>query len=109
MKQANEIKKRIWKQCFLAISWKIVIMLFLAITLARNVEDLALFAAVSIVVISTDLTVNVRMSFQYIDKGVEQFGEKFVLDALNLLARQGDYEVYHKLLLTTYKDGTFER
>lgn len=84
-------------------------MLLLAVLSARDVEGIALCAAVTFVLISMDFTVNMRMSLQHIDKGVERFGDKFVVDALDLLERQGDSNVYHQLLLTTYNDGTFEK
>lgn len=108
MKHASEIKKRIWKQGYIAIGWKVGFMLLLAMLLARNVEGIAIFAATTFVLISIDFTVNIRMSLQHIDEGIEQFGDKFVDDAIDLLEHRGDSKVYHQLLLTTYKDGAFE-
>lgn len=109
MKRADEIKERIWKQGYIAIGWKAGFMLLLAILLARDVEGMAICGAATVVLISIDYTVNIRRSLQHIDLGIEQFGDKFVDDALDLMERQGDSGVYHRLLLTTYKDGAFEK
>jgi hypothetical protein len=83
-------------------------MLCLSLWLVRDGNSAVLMAFVTVFIIASEYAVFMNLPLKSIDTGVEEYGDKFVEDAFELLQLRGDMRVYQQLLLTTYDGEGFK-